>query len=45
MLYKADLKKYSSFIVGKRAGQPFHQLIFKWTLKDGKIQWDKKVNK
>jgi hypothetical protein len=44
MLYKADLKKYSAFNVGKRAGQPFHQLIFKWTLKDGEIDWSPKKN-
>ena len=30
MGYKVDLSKYPSFCTGKRAGDPFHQLIFKW---------------
>ncbi len=30
MEYKIDLTKYPSFCSCKRAGEPFHQLVFKW---------------
>ena len=30
MNYKVDLQKYPSFCGGKKAGQPFHQLVFQW---------------
>lgn len=30
LIYPVDLSKYPSFCGGKRAGQPFHQLVFKW---------------
>ena len=30
MQYEVDLNKYPSFCHNKRAGQPFHTLIFKW---------------
>lgn len=30
MEYEVDLTKYPSFCSGKKAGDPFHQLVFKW---------------
>ncbi len=30
MEYKIDLTRYPSFCKGKRAGEPFHQLVFHW---------------